>query len=127
VGDWEHDIRAGRHARPGARVAILQQVEDSDSAADLLLGDRDHQAQVRDGHLLAGVAADADKLRLSAGELHVECDLGIVAHALEWIGVAAAHDPELERPEGDRLALPSQIARRPTLSREWRLPLWIER
>jgi len=77
--------------------------------------------------MTSGPGADADWLRLSAGEFGVERDLRIVAHALELADVVAAHDPGLERREPDRLAPPSWIARTRTLSRESRWPLWTAR
>ncbi len=72
-----------------ADVALLQEVEETDPAADVLLGDRDDQAQVRRRQLLARVSAHAHDLALAVGELGVERDLGVVAHPLEQVRVVA--------------------------------------
>ena len=48
------------------------EVQEAHAAADVLLGDRDHQPQVGRCQLLARVAADPDQLALAMGQLRVE-------------------------------------------------------
>ena len=75
-----------------ADVALLDQVQERHAAADVLLRDRHDEPQVGRRQLLARVAPDADQLALAVRELGVQRDLGVVAHALEQLGLAAAHD-----------------------------------
>jgi hypothetical protein len=89
-----------------ADVALLDQVQERHPAADVLLRDRDDEAEVGRRQLLAGVAPDPDQLALAMGELRVQRDLGVVAHPLEQLGVVAGRDPALERRERDLVAGP---------------------
>ena len=89
-----------------ADVAFLDQVEQRHAAADVLLGDRHDQPQVRLGQLLASVAPDPDELALAVGQLRVERDLGVEAHPLEEVRVVAGGDPALEGRKRDVVAGP---------------------
>ena len=54
-----------------ADVALLDQVEQAHPAADVLLGDRDDEAQVRAGQLLPGVPTHVDQHPVPLAELRV--------------------------------------------------------
>ncbi len=89
-----------------ADVSLLDQVQEGHPAPDVLLGDRDDQAQVGRRQLLARVAADLDDLALAVAQLRAERYLRVEAHVLEEVGVVAGLDPALERREGDVVAGP---------------------
>src|SRR3990172_1946896 len=89
-----------------ADVALLDEVQERHPAADVLLGDRDDEPEVGRGQLLAGVAPDPDELALAVGQLGRLRDVGVVAHGLEEVGVAAGVDPALEGREGHPVAGP---------------------
>ena len=82
-----------------ADVAFLDQVQERHAAADVLLGDRDDQAQV--GRWSAARGASRP-IRTSSPRrsrsLVLGRDLGVAAHPLEQLGVVAAPDPALRAP-----------------------------
>ena len=75
-----------------ADVPLLDEVEEAHAAADVLLGDADHQAQVRLGQALAGIGALLDQAPGALLERDLERDGGIVAELVQVAGVAAVLD-----------------------------------
>ena len=90
-----------------ADVALLDQVEQAHPAADVLLGDRDDEAEVRAGQLLPGVPTHVDQHPIPLAELRVGRNRGVVAHVLEQIRVVAGEDPAFEGRERHAIARPA--------------------
>src|SRR5664279_2851168 len=89
-----------------ANVALLQEVEETQPAADVLLGDRDDEAQVRRRQLLAGVTAYTHQHPAPLAELGAGQHGGVPAHLLKQRSVVPGEDPALEGRERDALAGP---------------------
>src|SRR5664280_1268186 len=89
-----------------ADVALLQEVEKTQPAADVLLGDRDDEAQVRRRQLLAGVTAYTHQHPAPLAELGAGRHGGVPAHLLKQRSVVPGEDPALEGRERDALAGP---------------------